>query len=115
MGCRLVFALRTIFVNRDRGRDTLYRLVSDRQNLLFAVIQRVRDIARDHACHLMRPRCVLHSRCDVNRISMDADGTLCVTLFPHDDIAAMDADPEGRDDAELSTILAMLSSNGSKY
>jgi hypothetical protein len=63
----------------------------------------------------VRPRCFLHSRCDVDCVSIDTDGALGVTLLGHDDITAMDADPEGRGDAELSMILAMLSPDGGEY
>src|SRR4029077_1586530 len=94
---------------------TLHRLVSDRQNSLLEVVERVYDIARDHACHLMCPRCVLHSRREVDGISIDADGTLCVTLLANDDITAMNADSEGRNDAKLSMILPMLSFDGGEY
>ena len=63
----------------------------------------------------MRPRCFFHSRCDIDCISIDTDGALGVTLLAHDDIPAMDADPEGWGDAELSMILAMLSPDGGEY
>ena len=56
----------------------------------------------------MRRRSLFHSSCYVNRVTVDADGPLGVTLFAHHNVATMDSNSKSRDDAEQPFVCTLL-------
>jgi len=83
--------------------------MADRDQPRFFAAQVSGDIPRNCARDIVCLCRFLHAGRDIDRGAVDPDGTLGVALLADHDFAAMDSDPEGRDDAKLLQVLAALS------
>jgi len=104
---KLRIEVRSVLTNAHRGRNPPDSFFTDLMNPL-AVGQCFGNSLRQDAAHFMGRRGIFHSSCYVNRVTVDANGALCVTLFAYDNIATMDSDPKSRDDAKQPLVCASL-------
>ena len=60
-------------------------------------------------------RSIFHSSRYVNRVAVDADGPLGVTLFAHHNVATINSDSKSRHDAEQPFVRPLLPLNRIEY
>ena len=83
--------------------------MSDRQQPSVPLAERFSDIAGHDAGNVVHLCRLLHPGRDIDCAAIDADGPLRIALLADHDLAAMDPDPERRNDAELFQIFAPFS------
>jgi hypothetical protein len=90
---------RSVLTDTDCGGDALDSFLADLVDPV-AVRQRVGNTPRQDASYAVCSRDLLHSRRYVDRVAVDADRALRVTLLAHHHVATVDPDPKTRDGIE---------------
>src|SRR5262249_59618719 len=103
-----------ILIDADRGGNPFDGFHADFSQAI-VVRESSDDGTRHDATHIVSSGDLFHPRGDIDGVAIDADRALGVALLADDHLAAMDADPEARYDAEQFLVRCALQLDGAVH